>query len=183
MREAWAAFAGSARMAVSVHSVPVACVRERVGFRAQATWLQVDRDLPVFVRRHVETTMAEGFAWRFAPLRVFPGLCEVTLATGCAVAPFARHLGRWATAPGQRRCVMARGRGGADGVLTLRGVPASFDVEVALSESLCGMGLLQTAEDVAEVEVAMLSAGEPPIVLGVGGKEQLLRESMAGAAR
>lgn len=170
MRGARAAFGRAARLAVCVHGVVAAEARERLGsgVGASAAWLQVDHDLPVFVRRRVDTAMAGGLAWRFAPLRVFGGCSELVLANGFAVEPLGARLRRWADTPGQRRCVIATGwsEGGPPGPLAVRGVPASFDLEEAVEDALShGPELLGSAEDAIRVELAAVSCGTAPLVL------------------
>jgi hypothetical protein len=163
-------FDGAARIAICVHSVAVEAVREQLRSPAarRATWLDVERDLPVFVRRRVDASMAEGLAWRFAPLRIFGECCEVVLDAACELAPLAAGLWRWATSPGQRRCVVAAAPAppGPGVALAIRGVPTSFDLEGALEAALArAPELLASRGDAVALELATVACGAPPIVL------------------
>jgi hypothetical protein len=170
IRSVHLAFGGAACAAVCVHSVAIEAVRERVRLtrKAMVSWLQIDHDVPVFVRRRVDLSMADGLAWRFAPLRVFSGCSEVLLDAECIVAPFARQLWRWAAAPGQRRCLVTRRSEYSPSrhSIAVRGVPASFDLEDALEITLSrGPELLASAEDVIDAELEALSYGAAPVVV------------------
>jgi len=99
------AFGPQTELAVCVNTVPVEEARERVGkLPCEVSWRAAEReDVPEFLRRRLDGGMAEGVGWKFAPLRIFPALHELSLDNDCIVweAPRAnpRMAGRSAPAP------------------------------------------------------------------------------------
>jgi hypothetical protein len=64
-------FGPSARYVVCVNSIPASCVADRVGGLSKGVeWLQADCLLPLWLRRLVDRGMAQGVAWKFAPISV-----------------------------------------------------------------------------------------------------------------
>ncbi len=103
------------------------------------------RELPAFLARALDAGMAEGVAWKFAPLRVFPHLHELSLDNDCILWREPAAVGRFRADPA---CALlaedvrpALGRFGPRvGPLSrntgIRGLPPGFDLGAALAAAL-----------------------------------------------
>ena len=78
---AWRIFGDAARYAVCVNRISPGMARELTGeVPPEVEWIGVDRrEIPGALRRHLDANMAEGVGWKFAPIRLFPGLHELAL--------------------------------------------------------------------------------------------------------
>jgi hypothetical protein len=70
---AWRLFGREARYRVYVNTVALAEARALTGaVPAAVEWRVADLDVPVWLSRRLDGGLAEGVAWKFAPLRAFP---------------------------------------------------------------------------------------------------------------
>jgi hypothetical protein len=74
-------FGDEADYVLCVNSLSVYDARRKTGdLPSGITWLEsTEEDAPAFLRDHVYEGMAEGVAWKFAPLRFFPDRHELAL--------------------------------------------------------------------------------------------------------
>lgn len=156
---AWRIFGPAARYAVCVNTLSPEAARQRCGPVPEAVeWRGVGHeDLPATLRPHLDGGMAEGVAWKLAPLRVFPGLWELSLDNDCILWSLPPALGRWlAGPPGTSLAIAAdvRAMFGAFARLCgpqprntgIRGIAPGFDLEAALLETLGESGILLASE-------------------------------------
>jgi hypothetical protein len=69
-----ALFGSRAECLIFVNKVSVAEAQRRAGsLPPEVMWRAAEPNVPDFLRAHLDPGMAEGVAWKFAPLRAFPG--------------------------------------------------------------------------------------------------------------
>ena len=89
-------FGPEATYAVCVNSVPLASALGHFGSLRDIEWQSVTRsDLPPILRTHLDEGMAEGVAWKLAPLRVFPERWEISLDNDCILWDLPAGIRRW----------------------------------------------------------------------------------------
>src|SRR5205814_9388016 len=76
-------------------------------------------DVPSSLRTAFDSTMAEGVAWKLAPLRVFPDLWEISLDNDCILWDLPDGMRRWLHSADQRQCLLAEDARALYGQLTL----------------------------------------------------------------
>lgn len=143
---AWRLFGSTAQYAICLNSLPMRAARARAGSLPQAVhWVQSDGHIPSFLRAHLADGLAEGVAWKFAPLRLFPDCHELALDNDCILwaVPDALHtwLGETDSCLLAEDVVPALGQfGPIMGNLSrntgIRGLPPGLDLEVTLAETL-----------------------------------------------
>lgn len=144
---AWRLFGTDASYAVCVNSVSVDEARTRTGeVPAAVAWGDASDDLPRFLRACLDGGMAEGAAWKFAPLRVFPERFELALDNDCILWRLPEAIESW-LARGDGACLLAEDVRTMFGAFAefcapaprncgLRGLPPGFDLGAALEEVL-----------------------------------------------
>src|SRR5689334_23702036 len=96
------------RRAMSSASIPC---RSTMGARAgdlpaDVEWRIVTRnDIPPFIRSHLDSALAEGVGWKFAPLQLTADRPELALDNDCILWELPGALRRWQR--GDRTPVMA----------------------------------------------------------------------------
>jgi len=176
---AWRLFGVSANYVVCVNSVSVEYARAHTGaVPAPVVWRDATHEVPELLRSVLDGGMAEGVAWKFAPLRCFPGRFELSLDNDCILWRTPSALERWLAEPeATQRCLVAEdmracfGRfaalcGEEPRNLGIRGLPPHFDLEAALREvlRLCP-GKLNSELDEQGMQLAALSRSSPPWVV------------------
>ena len=101
-------FGPSAAYAVCVNSVPLDVARGRVGEAAGCVeWLAVTREhVPAHIRACFDGGMAEGVAWKLAPLRLFPERWEISLDNDLILWDLPDGLRRWLETADPRQCLL-----------------------------------------------------------------------------
>lgn len=165
---AWRLFGSGAAYAVVVNGVPVAEAARRAGPVPEAVRWHAAHGLPAALARHLDAGMAEGVAWKFAPVRLFPDLPELALDNDVVLWEVPEGLSRWLADPGSfllaEDVTPAFGRfadrcGPEPRNLGLRGVPAGFDLTAALAATLEeSPGPLASELDEQGLQVATLQA-------------------------
>ncbi|MGQ9369638.1 hypothetical protein [Azospirillum sp. ST 5-10] len=144
---AWTLFGETARYAVVVNSVGVAAARARTGGVPAVVEWRAAHGLPAGLAARLDEGMAEGVAWKFAPLRLFPDLPELSLDNDLVLWAMPEPLRLWLDEPDEgpfllaEDVAMAFGRfarlcDGAPRNLGIRGLPPGFDLEAALLTTL-----------------------------------------------
>jgi hypothetical protein len=170
-------FGPRASYAICVNSVPLAAAQDRTGeLPSDIQWIDSTDLWPDWIRPHLDPGMAEGVAWKFAPLRVFASRYEIALDNDCILWELPRAL-RVALEATPQKCVLAEDVRPYFGQFAqicgpeprntgIRGIPPGFDLEGSLRTTLdrCGF-LLRTESDEQGFQVAALSAGGAPALV------------------
>jgi hypothetical protein len=139
------AFGTAATLGICVNSLSVGEAQARVGvLPAGVAWVRSDH-IPKFLNEHLEAGLAEGVAWKFAPLRLFPHRHELALDNDCILWARPQGVRNWLGDP--HGCLLAEDVTPALGQFGpvvgdlarntgIRGLPPAFDLEAALAEVL-----------------------------------------------
>jgi hypothetical protein len=141
-------FGQRAAYAVCCNTVPGERVRARVGALPVAVhWHEADRALPDFLAAAFGEDMAEGVAWKLAPLRLFPDRHELSLDNDFVLWELPESVRAWLHAGDPRQCLMAQDVRRCYGQFGpqcpgqainagIRGLPPGFDLAAALREAI-----------------------------------------------
>lgn len=168
---AWRMFGPRAAYAVVVNSLPATDALRRAGpVPGAVRWLAA-HGLPDAIARHLDHGMAEGVAWKFAPVRVFDDVPELALDNDVVLWDVPEGLSRWLAEPDSfllaEDVTPAFGRfaghcGPEPRNLGIRGIPAEFDLTAALAAMLeREPGPLASELDEQGLQVATLQAAGP----------------------
>jgi hypothetical protein len=174
-------FGPDARFAVCVNSVPLDLGRARLGDVAdELVWLAVSRDdIPADIRERFDHAMAEGVAWKLAPLRVFPDDWEISLDNDCILWDMPPAMQAWLDGGDSRQCLLAEdaaalyGRfasfcGSSPRNAGIRGLPPAYPLQDVLHRLLQQVhGTLSSELDEQGLQVAAVSAYVPPAVVSL----------------
>jgi hypothetical protein len=174
-------FGPSAAYAVCVNSVPLDVARARAGEAAGCVeWLAVSREqVPAHIRARFDGGMAEGVAWKLAPLRVFPDRWEISLDNDLIVWDLPEAIGRWLETADPRQCLLAEDARALYGQFTrfcpseprnagLRGLPPGYPLEDALGHLLREVPATLASElDEQGLQVAAVSLLTTPAVVSI----------------
>jgi hypothetical protein len=173
------AFGPETRLAVCVNTVDVATARARTSpVPEEVLWQRSDGQIPGFLRDHLDRGLAEGVAWKFAPMRLFPDDWEIALDNDCILWAMPEAVRAW-LAGGDRTCLLAEDVAPAFGQFApvcgpaprnsgIRGLPPGFDLEAALAEMLRAHPVQLVSElDEQGLQVAALSRHYAPAVVPV----------------
>jgi hypothetical protein len=170
-------FGAKAAYVVYVNSMSLREARARTGPAPPGVeWREAPREPPEVLRRHLDSGMAEGVAWKFAPLSAFTDRHELALDNDvilwCAPEAVRRWLGE---ANGARLIAedVAMGHGAFTDLCGpeprnsgIRGVPAGFDLAGALGRVLSQRPARLGSElDEQGLQVAAMSLDGPPLVV------------------
>jgi hypothetical protein len=174
-------FGPSAAYAVCVNSVPLETARARVGdVAADVEWVAVSRDdVPAAIRARFDAGMAEGVAWKLAPLRLFPERWELSLDNDCILWDLPAGMGGWLEQGDPRRCLLAEDARALFGQFTpfcgpeprnagIRGLPPEYPLEEALRRLVEAVPTVLSSElDEQGLQVAAVSMLKPPAVVAI----------------
>jgi len=177
-------FGPRAAYAVCCNTLPLAAVRAKAGTLPEGVeWHAAGGEVPAWIRPHLDAGMAEGVAWKFVPLRLFPERYELALDNDCILWDLPEAIRRWREPGAPRCCVMAEDVRPAFGQFAplcgpeprnsgIRGLPPGFDLEAALREaverasSLLGRPVLLTSElDEQGLQAAALALQGPVLAV------------------
>lgn len=169
-------FGEDATYTICVNSIPLRRARALTGeLPPTANWRDVSGELSAVVAPHLDRGFAEGVGWKFAPLRLDPDSHELALDNDCIMWRVPEALLEWLE--NGSRCLIAEdvrpcfGQfaafcGDAPRNSGIRGVPAGYDLEHALSEMLARHPVTLTSElDEQGLQVAALSRTDTPLVV------------------
>lgn len=102
-------FGRRASYAVVVNSISVAEAQRRTGSVPPGVgWHAANfEDCPTFLRDALDAGMAEGVAWKFAPVRVFPRLYEIALDNDCIIWKLPESMAEWLENANARQCLLS----------------------------------------------------------------------------
>jgi hypothetical protein len=174
---AWRLFGAAAGYVVCVNGIAPEEARGRTGPISAAIGWRVPGEIPDHIRRVLDAGMAEGVAWKFAPLRLFPDRHELALDNDCIVWAMPEALRAWLQ--GGDRCLTAEGVRLGFGQFPdlcgpeprnsgIRGLPPGFDLGDALAGVLARPPTkLRSELDEQGLQVAAISRPRPPLVVRV----------------
>ncbi len=173
------AFGADARLVVCVNTIDVATARTRTGpVPKDALWYRSDGQIPGFLRNHLGPGLAEGVAWKFAPMRLFPDDWEIALDNDCVLWTLPEAVRAWLAGDTQT-CLLAGDAVPAFGQFAslcgpeprnsgIRGLPPGFDLQAALAGMLRAHPIRLVSElDEQGLQVAALSRNRPAVVVPV----------------
>lgn len=171
-------FGASALYVICLNSLPLDVAQDRVGtLPSGVEWRDVTGELWREIDPYLGPEMAEGVAWKFAPLRIHRDAYELALDNDCIMWEMPPAIEEWLRA--DDACLIAEdvlpcfGKfaplcGAAPRNSGVRGVPPHFDLRAAILETLQERGVTLTSElDEQELQVAALSRRGAPEVVSV----------------
>lgn len=181
---AWGAyrvFGPAAGYTIVVNSMDVGEARERVGEVPDAVrWMAASGQMPAWLAPHVDEGLAEGKAWKFDPLQIYPDRWEIAFDNDCILWRMPPSIQRWLDEGDRGRCLIAADVVAMHGQFSrpgdadeprnggIRGIPPGFDLEGTLTAILAGHPVLMTSElDEQGLTVAATSRRKPPVVVSV----------------
>jgi hypothetical protein len=167
---AWRIFGDAALYRVCVNTLPLDLARARTGaLPCEVAWRATDREIPEFLRPHLDAGMAEGVGWKLAPVRSDPDRYTLALDNDCILWELPAALESWLEGHDPRGCVLAADVMASFGQFAslcgsaalncgIRGLPPDFDLEAALRWALTRVPVQLTSElDEQGLQVAALS--------------------------
>ncbi len=153
---AWKVFGRAASYTVCINTILPEDALDKVGSLPQPVdWRRVTRaDIPAGIRARIDPDMAEGVAWKLAPVRVYADRHELALDNDCIIWALPEALRRWLAT--DTASVLAedvsRAFGQFEDELTeprncgIVGLPPAFDYESALSRILDRRSVVLSSE-------------------------------------
>lgn len=176
----WKVFGPEAAYTVCVNSVPLEEAKRRAGELPDAVeWVEAAGRLPEWFREHVDDGMAEGKAWKFDPLQVYPDRYELSFDNDCILWEMPETIRAWLDEGDPARCLIAADVSPALGQFArwageeprnagIRGLPPGFDLAGVMSGILRENPVLMRSElDEQGLQVAAVSRLTPPRVVRV----------------
>jgi hypothetical protein len=178
---AWRIFGADADYCVCVNTVSVEQARALTGPLPDAVqWLASDELLPDWLRmRFLDAGLAEGVAWKLAPLRCFPEGRELSLDNDVILWEVPAAVAAWLADESPERCLLAADVASALGQFDslcekralnsgIRGLPAHFDLERRLRAVLADHPVTLRSElDEQGLQAAALPRESDPYVVSV----------------
>ena len=176
---AWKVFGPDAAYVVCVNTVSCKEARARTGGAPDAVVWREASEPPAFLRAHLDHGMAEGVAWKFAPLRCFRDRWELSLDNDCILWEVPSSIRRWLHAGDHQLCVLEedvkRCLGqfedlcGPEAYNTgIRGLPPGFDLGAALQKVLALRPVeLRSELDEQGLQAAALFLRKPPLLVSL----------------
>lgn len=173
-------FGSNTAYAVCLNSVPLATAQARLEDAAEMVeWHVADGSIPEFIKHRLDPGLADGMAWKLAPLRLFRDRFEISLDNDCVIWRLPRSMAIWLDqAPDGARCLLAEDMATCFGWFTplcgpeprnagIRGLPPGFDLEASLRDVLLELPGIRVSSEVDEqgMQVAALSRQLPPLVV------------------
>jgi hypothetical protein len=155
---AWNLFGENAKYTVCVNTVPLQSAVARIGLLPRGIqWLDTNNLVPEWLRSYLRKDMAEGVAWKLAPVRVFPNLYELSLDNDVILWTIPSAVSEWLISGEADACLMAADVSPALGQFSemcqhralnsgIRGVPPGFDLETRLRRKLARSGIVLRSE-------------------------------------
>jgi hypothetical protein len=151
-------FGNDASYVVCVNTIGLEDARTRTGAVPSEVAWQEAGEIPASLNPFLDPGMAEGVAWKLAPIRLFEDRYELSLDNDCILWSMPEVVREWLDEP-EPRCLIAADDVLAHGAFThltrpeprntgIRGLPPGYDLEASLREVLSEFGApLQTELD------------------------------------
>ena len=148
IRSAKKLFGPATEYAVTVNSLSLSVAKDRLGSIADnVRWIHAAEHIPGWLTTWVDEDMAEGVAWKLAPVRLFPDLFELSLDNDLVLWRVPDAIQQWLSSSDPESCVMAEDAQRCLGQFSnccdarainsgIRGVPPKFNLEDRLREKL-----------------------------------------------
>lgn len=148
IRSAWNLFPEGTRFAVCVNTISTETARLRTGeVPSSVQWVDANSLVPEWLYEHVDTEMAEGVAWKFAPFRLFPDCYEIALDNDVILWRIPELMQVWVTSGDSNSTIMAEDLQRSLGQFSalcdsravnsgIRGIPPRFNYELRLRTML-----------------------------------------------
>jgi hypothetical protein len=175
---AYKLFGPDADYAVTVNTIGVDAAQERTGeVPSQVTWQEAGKP-PASLQPLLDGGMAEGVAWKLAPVRLFPDRYELSLDNDCIVWERPQAMRDWLEER-EPRCLIAADDILAHGAFThltrpeprntgIRGLPPGYDLEATLRSVLEQFSApLQSELDEQGLQVTAMDLPRPAHVVAV----------------
>jgi len=168
-------FEGNARYVVCVNTIPALEIAGHVtGMGAGVEWLQADAELPSWLKEYLDPGMAEGVAWKFAPVDIAPDLPTLALDNDVVLWDMPPSVRQWLEdgdslliAEDVRSCygnfapwcvTEPRNSG-------IRGTPAGFPIEEKLQKMLArSQRSIRSETDEQGLQVSMITREKHRVV-------------------
>jgi hypothetical protein len=173
-------FGPESRYVVCVNTVSVDEARRRTGDVPDGIeWRDNTAEVPAFLRPHLDASMAQGVAWKLAPLRIFTDRYELALDNDCILWDIPEAIRAWLADLGTTRPLVAedvvRAYGQFEDLcgprpinLGIRGLPPAYDNEAALARILARKGAqLTSGSDEQGLQVAAIVTSCDPLVVSI----------------
>jgi hypothetical protein len=172
---AWRLFGPAAGYLVCVNRIVLEEARRRTGAVPSAVAWRPSQAPPPVLAPFVDDRMAEGAAWKLAPLRAFPERYELSLDNDCILWALPAAVGDWLGDP-DRRCLLAADVIPAHGAFAalagpqprntgIRGFAPGYDFAGALQAVLSRHPVALASElDEQGLQVAALNPQAPHVV-------------------
>lgn len=174
---AWRLFGPEADYVVSSNQITPEDAQARTGPVPAGIGWRPPGEIPDLLRRALDDGMADGVAWKFAPLRLFPDRHELALDNDCILWAMPGVVREWLRSDADDLCLIAEdvrpgfGRfaelcGPEPRNSGIRGLPPRFDLGQAFLRvlSLCP-ARLESELDEQGLQVAAVSRGRTPLVV------------------
>lgn len=177
IRSARKLFGPESEYAVCVNSLSLSVAKDRLGAIArQVQWIHAAQHVPGWLRDQLDENMAEGVAWKLAPVRLFPDRYELSLDNDLILWQIPVAIQQWMYSSDPESCVMAEDAqrclgqfsdcGDARAINSgIRGIPPNFDLEERLRKELQKKGVILRSElDEQGLQAAVLSRAHLALV-------------------
>jgi hypothetical protein len=167
---AWNVFPKGTSFAICVNTISTEEARRRTGgVPAHTQWLDTTRLVPAWLRERVDAEMAEGVAWKLAPVRLFPHSYEIALDNDLVLWRMPETMQVWLASDDPNCMIMAEDLQCSLGQFSslcdsrainsgIRGLPPDFDYEDGLRTMLQRTGITLRSElDEQGLQAATLS--------------------------
>jgi hypothetical protein len=174
---AWRIFGAAADYVVCVNRIAPEEARARTGPVPAAIEWRPPGAVPDQLRNVLDAGMAQGVAWKFAPLRLFPDRHELALDNDCILWAMPAAVRTWLAA--DDHCLIAADVRAAFGRFAelcgpeprnsgIRGLPPGFDLGAAFLRVLARRpARLETELDEQGLQVAAVSCDRKLLVVGL----------------
>jgi hypothetical protein len=170
IRSARKLFGLGTKYVVCVNSIPLELVRERTGdVGREVEWVHSEHHVPAWLQSRLDAGMAEGVAWKLAPVRLFPDCYEISFDNDVILWRLPDAMKRWLESSDGESCLMAEDTQRSFGQFSdccnghainsgIRGVPPGFALEERLQKKLRESQVVLRSElDEQGLQVAVLS--------------------------
>jgi hypothetical protein len=170
---AWNLFGEFAEYAICVNTIAVSSAKSKTGqLPSGVKWCDATNRVPEWLMAHVDKKMAEGVAWKFAPVRLFRNAYEISLDNDVILWDVPRAMTSWLASNDQEACLLAQDVQRCLGQFSevydspainsgIRGVPPGFHLERKLRETLrAGQVILSSELDEQGLQAAALSGSK-----------------------
>jgi hypothetical protein len=168
-------FGDRAEYIVCVNTIDVDTAREHVGLIEQlVTWHDSSHDVPSWLQPYLDPKMAEGVAWKLAPVRLDENCHTLSLDNDVILWRLPESIREWLDeddalliAEDVRAChgKFARWCGPEPRNSGIRGLPPTFDAESRLQDLLRATGVqLESETDEQGLQVALVTREKHRVV-------------------